>query len=141
MSNFITIEDYDASIHQEILDSLVRSDAAVVEVCEDRAISEMRSYISQRYDADAIFSAEGSERHPLVLMIALDIAIYHIFCIHNPHKLSQIRKDRYDRAIEWLRAVGKGSVNIDGAKFLPKDELDARRQHLFGSNPKHTHHI
>ena len=47
MSQFITPEDYDASIHREILDALLRhdsetSDEAIVEICEDRAIDEMR---------------------------------------------------------------------------------------------------
>ena len=69
---FITREDYDASIHREVLDALARGDDAVVMVCEERAIAEMRGYLSARYDADAIFAARGAERHPLVLMMAID---------------------------------------------------------------------
>ena len=83
MANFITTEDYNASIHQEILDAVIRSDATIVEVVEDRAIAEMRGYMSRRYDCDKIFSAEGEQRHQLVLMMAIDITIYHLFCIHN----------------------------------------------------------
>ena len=45
---------------------------------------EMRSYLNKKYDCDKIFSASGTDRHALVLMFALDIAIYHIFCQHNP---------------------------------------------------------
>ena len=86
MTNFISIADYDASIHREILDSLVREDISLVDICEDRAIAEMRSYLAKRYDCDSIFSQAGDNRHPLVLMMALDIAIYHIFSIHNPIK-------------------------------------------------------
>ncbi len=100
MSKFITPEDYDASIHREILDALTRNDDTLVEICEDRAVSEMRGYLSARYDTDTLFSAEGSARHPLVLMMALDITVYHLFCIHNPQKLSQVREDRYERAVE-----------------------------------------
>lgn len=44
MSKFITPQDYDASIHREILDALTRNDNAIIEICEDRAISEMRGY-------------------------------------------------------------------------------------------------
>lgn len=93
MSKFINPEDYDASIHREILGSLTRDDESIVEICEDRAIAEMRGYLSARYDVDAIFSAEGDARNQLVLMMAIDIAVYHIFSIHNPQKMSQIRKD------------------------------------------------
>lgn len=123
MDNFIATTDYDASIHKEILDALLRSSSAdydpqIVEICEDRAVAEMRSYLSKTYDCDAIFSATGSDRHPLILMFAIDIAIYHIFCQHNPYKMSKVRQDRYDRAVEWLKGVMDGDVTIDGAPLL-----------------------
>lgn len=128
MANFITIEDYDATIHREILDSLLRKESAsydpqIIEICEDRAIAEMRSYLNKTYDCDAIFSATGTDRHALILMFAVDISVYHIFCQHNPYKMSKIRQDRYDRAIEWLKGVMKGDITIDGAPFLPDEEL------------------
>lgn len=46
MSQFVELSDYDASIHRDILDALVREDEAVIEVCEDRAIAEMRGYLA-----------------------------------------------------------------------------------------------
>lgn len=128
MQNFISLEDYDASIHREILDSLLRQgtsdyDPQIIEICEDRAVSEMKSYLNKKYDCQAIFSQTGEERHPLILMFALDITIYHIFCQHNPYKMSKIREDRYERAIEWLKGVMKGDITIEGAPLLPSDEL------------------
>lgn len=128
MQNFISLEDYDASIHREILDSLLRQgtsdyDPQIIEICEDRAISEMKSYLNKKYDCQAIFSQTGAERHPLILMFALDITIYHIFCQHNPYKMSKIREDRYERAIEWLKGVMKSDITIEGAPLLPSDEL------------------
>ena len=74
MSKFIELSDYDASIHREILDALTREDDAVVEICEDRAVAEMRCYLSRRYDCDKIFTATGDKRNQLVLMMAIDIA-------------------------------------------------------------------
>ena len=129
MSNFIDITDYDASIHKEILDSLLRQgttdyDPQIVEICEDRAIAEMRSYLNKKYDCNRIFEAHGTDRHALVLMFALDIAIYHIYCQHNPYKISKSREDRYNRAVEWLKGVMRGDVTIDGAPLLPADELE-----------------
>lgn len=119
MDNFIEMRDYDASIHREILDSLLKGDAQsdpmLIEICEDRAVSEMKSYLSKFYDTEAIFSARGTDRHPLILMMCLDIAVYHIFCLHNPYKISEIRKDRYERAVAWMKEVAKGLVTIDGA--------------------------
>ena len=127
MSQFITLDDYDASIHREILDALLRhdsetSDEAIIEICEDRAIEEMRCYLDKFYDCDAIFSATGSTRNQLVLMMALDIAIYHIFCQHNPYKISEVRKNRHERAVEWLKAVAAGKITIADAPRLTEEQ-------------------
>lgn len=140
MSQFIDIEDYDATVHREILDALVRDDESLVEICEDRAVAEMRGYLSNRYECDAIFSETGNGRNQLILMMALDISVYHIFCIHNPMKLSGVRKDRYERAVEWMKAVNKGQVNIDGAPMLPEDQLAANSPYLMKSNRKRINH-
>ena len=140
MSQFVQLSDYDASIHREILDALVRDDETVVEICEDRAIAEMRCYLSRRYDCDRIFSATGDGRHPLVLMLFFDIAVYHIFSIHNPQKLSQLRRDRYDRAVEWMKAVAAEDISIEGAPLLPEEQRAAHAPFRISSNPKrHCH--
>lgn len=128
MTNFINIEDYDATIHREILDSLLRKESAsydpqIIEICEDRAIAEMRSYMNKTYDCNAIFAATGTDRHALILMFAIDITVYHIFCQHNPYKIAKIRQDRYDRAVKWLKGVMKGDITIDGAPLLPDGEM------------------
>lgn len=136
MAKFINPEDYDASIHQEILDALIRSDKQIIEICEDRAIAEMRGYLSTRYDCDRVFSEEGTNRNQLVLMMALDIAIYHIFSIHNPRNMSQIRADRYERAVEWLKGVRKGDISVDGLPEVEPEAKDAVAQFQMRSNPK-----
>ncbi|MBQ9231568.1 MAG: DUF1320 domain-containing protein [Prevotella sp.] len=141
MSEFIDLKDYDASIHREILDSLTRADHAVVEICEDRAIEEMRSYMSGRYDCDAVFSARGGDRSQLVLMMALDIAIYHIFSIHNPQKLSQLRRDRYERAVEWLKQISRGEISVDGLPLASDEDQVSHEGTRLLSNPKRTNHF
>lgn len=140
MSQFVQLSDYDASIHREILDALTRSDESVVEICEDRAIAEMRCYLSKRYDCDRIFSAVGDARLQLVLMMVIDIAVYHIFSIHNPQKLSQLRKDRYERAVEWMKAVAAEDISIEGAPLLPEEQRAAHAAFRIHSNPKRTYH-
>ena len=141
MANFITTEDYNASIHQEILDAVIRSDATIVEVVEDRAIAEMRGYMSRRYDCDKIFSAEGEQRHQLVLMMAIDIAIYHLFCIHNPRMMSEIRVERYERAIKWLEGVRDGNITVDGLPEVASEVKDTASQFQIRSNKKRNNNI
>lgn len=140
MSQFIELKDYDASIHKEILDAVTREDEAVVEICEDRAVAEMRCYLSKRYDCDKIFAATGKERNQLVLMIAIDIAIYHIISIHNPQSIKGIRKERYERAVEWMKAVADEDISIDGAPLLPEEVRANKSNFLMKSNRKRVNH-
>ena len=97
--------------------------------------------ICSRYDCDAIFVAQADQCHSLVLMMTLDIAIYHAFSIHNPVKLSPLRKDRYECAVEWLRAVQHGELVIDGAPLLPSEQRQNTLYYLLRSNPKRTPHL
>ena len=122
MSKFIELSDYDASIHREILDALTREDDAVVEICEDRAVAEMRCYLSRRYDCDKIFTATGDKRNQLVLMMAIDIAVYHIFCIHNPRNLSPLRKERHEGGRMAERRGGRGDIGGRPAPAVRRDE-------------------
>lgn len=125
MAKFITQEDYDASIHPEILDALVRCDWRIVEICEQRAIAQMRCYLSPRYDCDRIFSAQGQARNQIVLMTLLDMVIYHLFSIHNPRNISRIRIDRYERALAWLEGVCRGEISVEGLPAAPAAEVAA----------------
>lgn len=138
MNNFILLSDYDATIHREVLDSLLRGDAAegnaVIEVCENRAVATVRSLVGARYDCGAIFSATGGERNVLVLKVCLDIAVYEIYCQHNPYKMSQTRKDRYDDAMQWLRDVRDFNANIEGAPLLDEERQKDNSRWLIGSH-------
>lgn len=150
--NFIDPSDYNSSIHREILDSLVRRersagvsnpdyDPEIVEVCEDRAVGEMQGYLMKSYDTEAIFNARGSERHALILMYAIDIAIYHLFSLHNPYKISELRKARYDRAIEWLKMVAKGDITIGGAPRLSESDQTQNSPWQIESEPSRPHRL
>lgn len=141
MQNFIITDDYDASIHSEILDAITRNDAQIVEICEDRAIAEMKGYLSGRYDVNAIFSATGENRHQLVLMMAIDIAIYHLFSISNPRMMSDIRKDRYERAVQWLKDAQKGNFVIEGLPAATAEVKKNSDQYVILSDPKRNNHI
>lgn len=140
MSQFIELSDYDASIHRDILASVTRDDEAIVEICEERAIAEMRGYLCGRYDCDSVFAARAAERHPLVLMMLIDMVVYHLFCIHNPVKLTENRKDRYQRAVDWMKAIRRGDVSVEGLTLLPSDERSANSPYQLRSNRKRINH-
>jgi phage gp36-like protein len=122
MSTFIKPSDYDATIHAEIITAITRNDNAAVELAENFAIEEMRSYLNKRFNCDELFAKEGTERNVLILMFAMDIALYHMHTGHNPRSFPQIRKDRYDRAIDSLKMMQKGEMTPTGLPLIESTE-------------------
>lgn len=141
MSQFIHPEDYDASVHQEILNAITRGDKTIIEMCEERALSQMRGYLAGRYDCDALFRAQGEDRHPLILMYAVDISLYHLFSVHNPQKMTTIRKDRYDEAIQYLDGVARGRLSFEGAPLAHPEEAKLHAPMRVISNRKRNNRL
>lgn len=105
-----------------------------------QAIAEMRCYLSKRYDCDRIFSATGEERNQLVLMMVIDIAVYHIFCIHNPAEAVAYAEGPVRTAVEWMKAVAAEEISIEGAPLLPAEERAGNSNFRITSNRKRTNH-
>ena len=111
---FIEESDYEVQVRQEIMSILDPSAAnSAIEMAERMAIDQIKSYLSGRYDVEAIFSATGEERNHLLLMIAIDIALYHLWSKRAPRKIPELRAQRYQDAIDWLKAVGEGTMTTD----------------------------
>jgi len=114
---FITDDDYSVLIRDEIKDLLLEeySDTKL-RSAEQMAIDQVKNYLSGKYDVSAIFNKEGSERNSHVVMIVIDCALYHLYTSTIPRKMPEIRSQRYQDAIDWLKLVAKGDNTAD----LPK---------------------
>jgi hypothetical protein len=51
-----------------------------------------------------------------------------------------LRKDRYDRAVEWMKAVAAEDISIEGAPLLPEEVRAAHAPFRLKSNPKRVNH-
>ena len=110
---FITDNDYSVVIGEDALKVLSRASAENRANAELEAIEEISGYLRPVYDCKVIFSAEGDERNRLIVMRAVDIALYHL-ASSLPQKMGiEIRKERYDIAIKWLKDVQAGIIIPD----------------------------
>ena len=113
---FITDQDYKVVI-VVIGDNALRVVSQTSEEnrtnAEAEAQEEIASYLRPTYDTNAIFAAEGDSRNRLIVMYTCDIALYHMVSA-MPQKLgSEIRKERYERAVKWLEGVQAGKILPD----------------------------
>lgn len=99
---FITDQDYKVVIGDNALRVVSQTSEENRANAEAEAQEEIASYLRPIYDTNAIFAAEGDSRNRLIVMYTCDIALYHMVSA-MPQKLgSEIRKERYERAVKWL---------------------------------------
>lgn len=113
MIMFINPEDYKVVIGDAAFRTISQADPILVENAEVEAIEEMSGYLRPVYNVKAVFSASGSRRNRLVVMYTADIALYHMSAALPQKMGSEIRKERYDRAIRWLEGVQSGRIVPD----------------------------
>lgn len=64
--------------------------------------------------------ALSTSRNPYLIMILVDIVLYHLHARISPNNIPKIRLDRYDEAMTWLKQVSKGEASL--SECLIKDE-------------------
>jgi phage gp36-like protein len=135
---FLIPTDYLTQIQPEIKTAL-SADPTIWSAAELQAQEEIESYLRTTYDVGAIFGMTGTARNARLVMIMVDIVLYHINSRITPRNIPEIREIRYEQAIDWLKAVVAGRVTpdlpvlIDAATNTPVSELK------LGSNPKLKH--
>lgn len=132
---FITKNELGSHMHLETVDIITGGDDAIVDAAIDGAVSETKGYLSD-FDTSTIFSAVGSNRHPLLVTFVKDIAVWHLVVLSNYSADIELREKRYNRAIEWLKSVQKGLVVPD----LPRAQEASKNPVIWGSNPKRNQH-
>ncbi|WP_289744655.1 phage protein Gp36 family protein [uncultured Duncaniella sp.] len=107
---FIDTEDYKVVIGDAALKVVSQSSPENIANAEAEAIEEISGYLRPVYDTAAIFAATGNDRNRLIVMYTADIVLYHLTA-SQPQKMgSEIRKERYERAIKWLEGVQAGKI-------------------------------
>lgn len=135
---FITDNDYAVVIGEEALKVLSRASEENRTNAELEAIEEISGYLRPVFDCKAIFSATGDARNRLIVMRTADIALYHLVA-SLPQKMgSEIRKERYERAIEWLEGVQSGKIVPDLPLMETEDSIPVHGT-LFNSEPRLRH--
>ena len=98
-----------------------------------------------RYDVKKIFGQRGAERNALLVSHTATIAKWYIVELCNADYIYQHAKDRYDRAVAWLKQLAKGDINLEDLPLLEIGEQGAnsptkiKEPFIFGSREKFNH--
>lgn len=110
---FITDEDYLVVIGETALKTVSQVSADIRRSAELEAQEEISGYLRPKYDCDAIFAAADTDRNKLIVMYTCDIALYHMSAAIPGRMGSEVRKERYDRAVKWMEGVQAGKIIPD----------------------------
>ncbi len=118
---FLTASDLRCQLYDYQLQQITDSNAATVAMAISSAIAEVRSYLANRFNCDAIFSASvvvdpstGSatdNRDPLVLQLCCAVAAFRLVKLANCDAIYDRYRADYDDAIAMLRRVADGTVS------------------------------
>lgn len=132
---YIDKTDLEKHIESELLNALDFSsdDSMIITACA-QAVGQLRSYLTAKYDIIEELAKTTSARDEMLVMIAKDLAIYHIWTYVDPASIPSARKDRYNAAIDYLKGAQSGGVTIN----IPSNETFSPI--AGGSNPKRVNH-
>lgn len=136
---FITKEDYKVVIGESALKTISQTDEDNRLMSESEAMEEIAGYLRPKYDCEAIFSAEGQQRNRQIIMYTCDIALYHMVSAMPQKMGSEIRKERYDRAIKWLEGVQAGKIVPALPLAIDEDGNTTGTGIIYSSQPQLRH--
>lgn len=137
---FLSADELKTHLYTENINVISRDDDTILAAAIDAAVQEAKGYLGS-YDVQSVFGASGNERNALLLIFVKDIAVWHFLNLCNAGTDLSLRQDRYERAIDWLKAVQKGNVTPDLPKKTDESGAPTGGIIIFGSNPKKNQHF
>ncbi|MGY5552052.1 phage protein Gp36 family protein [Riemerella anatipestifer] len=151
---FLQKEDLKNNIYNYQLEQITEGDDGIVLQALASAEIELKSYLQGnhkkeyldgrlRYDVEAILSKTGDERNALLVSHGIAIAKWYIIDLCNVDILYEQAKERYDRAVAWLKQLAKGEVNLSDLPTLQDNanngDEDTVQPFIYGSRQKFNH--
>jgi phage gp36-like protein len=149
---FITVHELKSVIYDYQLNQITEQNNDIALTAIATAEQEVRSYLTSnnlkqwqdgrpRYDVDLIFSAQGENRNALIMQHVKTVAVWYVCQLSNPDMIYEHIKERYDRAIDYLNRISKGTITLNLPVLVESDTDQATQKQLFrfGSRTKFNH--
>ena len=146
---FLREEDMPATLYGYQIEQITDGNDHILFMAMAAAEEEVRSYLTGnnmrewqdgrlKYDTNAIFTATGAARNPIILRHCLIVAKWWLVDLCNAEVVMEQVKERYDRTVAWLKMLSKGDVTVSSLPTL-SDVNNDRQPFGFGSREKFSH--
>ena len=145
---FLQQTDLGATIYNYQIEQITEGDADITIQAMAAAEEELRSYLTTpswsdgrpKYDVNAILTATGTDRNALLVRQAATLAKWYIVELCNADIIYETAKERYDRAIDWLKLLANGNTKLSTLPATPEiDDTSDFDPFIYGSRSKFTH--
>ena len=117
---FLSLVDLDATIYPEIVQMMSRYTDTVITMNLNAAEGDLTLFLATRYDIRAELEKTGDNRNPYLLLLARDLAIYHLYSLQETIPAHRVK--RYDQAIAMLKMIQDGKSTLPGVDPAPVSE-------------------
>lgn len=146
---FLQIADLGSTIYSYQIEQITEGDENIPLQAMASAEEELRSYLTAiewsdgrpRLDVPAILGATGTNRNALLVRMTATIAKFYIIELCNADIIYETAKERYDRAITWLRQLSRGEIKLSTLPETPDvdPESTGTEPFIYGSREKFNH--
>jgi phage gp36-like protein len=131
---FLTDDDYKDQVKDNVLATIIENTSSLRTKAELKAQAQLTSALNMRYDVPAVFAAAGDARNAEVVMYMVDVVLYHLHSRLNPGQVPELRKERYQDALDWMKMVASGKLEPDLPK--PSGDLEGTKLDVqYGGRP------
>lgn len=116
--SFLTKAELKTVADVAIVDIITGLDDTIVTQIIAESIDVMSSYLSNYYDAEAIFATTGTARSLMVMKHLKDIVIYEVYIRHT-RDMNEVAKMRYEEAMNWLEKMNTGEFKDSRLPTVP----------------------
>lgn len=146
---FLQIADLGTTIYSYQIDQITEGDENIPLQAIASAEEEVRSYLAAiewsdgrpRLDIPAILGATGNSRNALLVRMTATIAKFYVIELCNADIIYETAKERYDRAVTWLRQLSRGEIKLSTLPETPDIDPESTRTDpfIYGSREKFNH--
>lgn len=119
---FITKPELKSASVTVVVNKAINDDDTIVDIIIDETEDVMRSYLSGRFDVNAIFSATNTDRNGVVVKHFKKIVVHEIYK-RKTGEINETTQADYDEAMTWLEGVSAGKIdagNLPAAEATPE---------------------
>lgn len=145
---FLQKSDLGSTIYNYQIDQITEGNDDITAQAMAAAEEELRSYITApewsdgrtKYDVELILTGTGTNRNALLVRMAVTLAKFYIIELCNADIIYETAKERYDRAITWLKQFARGEIKLSTLPETPNtDDATGTDPFIYGSREKFNH--